>query len=427
MKNNISKPKKPKETQNVKAFKVKHGIISPDFLNMFDKAYQVALFAKEQKQLKNKWPTSKQVKDIGLPSTIACQIIKKYFNNKKLKTINENNIKLVIASQNLILNKQKKNIKIKIKVLNQTINCWFDITGIIKINQIELDKTYAYIVCSYEKPILKPIVKDNKYIGIDLNSTSHSIVIANQKTGKIKKYGKSIPHIQRKYKNIRRKLQSKSKIHAKLGSRNHNIVNDKLYKITNAIIAEAKSTNCGIKLENLKGIRQNCTVKTYNYKKTSKVNSKNSKLKNKRIIKENKLTKIHNKRVTRTRENNHTLNSWPFFNFKLILKHKAIMSGIRIIEVDPYMTSQTCSRCGEIGDRNRKSFKCNNINCMHIDHSDVNAAFEIAQRSELIDPVVNENNRRGDKAVTMQLPLTPSSGIVDMQSKVSQSTEPQVL
>ena len=113
------------------------------------------------------------------------------------------------------------------------------------------------------------------------------------------------------------------------------------------------------------------------------------------------------------------------------------MSGIRVIEIDPYMTSQTCSRCGLCGIRSGKSFKC--CNGKHIDHSDVNAAFEIAQRPEKINPskndvdinnseiVVSEIVRRGDKAVALQLPLTPSSGIVDMQSKVSQSTEPQVL
>jgi putative transposase len=95
------------------------------------------------------------------------------------------------------------------------------------------------------------------------------------------------------------------------------------------------------------------------------------------------------------------------------------MSGIRVIEIDPYMTSQSCSRCGSVGERNRKLFKCINKDCMHIDHSDVNAAFEIAQRPAMIDPVVNENNRRGDKAVAQQLPLTPSSGIDCSESKCS--------
>jgi len=210
---------KKQEVKIIKTYKVKHGLKSTSFLEMFDKAYQVALFSQNEKQLKNKFPSSKHVKHINLKSEIAIQVIRKYYNNKKLKIIS-------------------------------------------------------------------------------------------------KKY-----------------------------------------------------------------------------------------------------TKKYNKK------NNFTLNSWPFFKFKQLLTYKAILSGIRVIEIDPMYTSQDCSKCSLLGSRTNKLFKCNNKDCMHIDHADVNAAFNIASRPK-IDSVENEINRRGAKARSSTLPLTPSSS---NDSKSESTTEPTLL
>ncbi|GCC10117.1 putative transposase DNA-binding domain protein [archaeon] len=63
-------------------------------------------------------------------------------------------------------------------------------------------------------------------------------------------------------------------------------------------------------------------------------------------------------------------------------------------DVGPQYTSQECSKCGLIGNRNGKVFKC--PHCDHIDHADVNAAFNITLHQgigqSVADRYVTEGN-----------------------------------
>jgi hypothetical protein len=64
----------------IKTYKIKHKFdLSP---TLFEKAQQIALYA-----IENGDCSSKYVKHIGLNSVIACQILRKYGRNKKLKNI----------------------------------------------------------------------------------------------------------------------------------------------------------------------------------------------------------------------------------------------------------------------------------------------------------------------------------------------------
>jgi len=303
-------------------YKVKHNL---NLLEELEKGRQVALFA-----LKTKSRSTKDVKQIGLKSAIANQILKKYSSNKKLKRISS--VKLSIPSQAIKFDGKK----IRVSCLKMELDFLKDAE---KINQIELDKEFAYISCTVKE---EEQITIDSWLGIDLNTTGHCCVASNPNSGKVLKLGKSANHIHKKYKNIRRKLQKKKKFKSVkvLKNRESRIVRDLNHKISTKIVKEAKSKKSGIVLEDLKGIRK--TAKT-------------------------------------SRKNRYALNSWSFYQLKTFIEYKAKLHGVPVVKIDPRYTSKQCSRCGLLGERNRKKFKCS---CGHVENADVNASFVISLRHQ---------------------------------------------
>jgi len=121
--------------------------------------------------------------------------------------------------------------------------------------------------------------------------------------------------------------------------RERRIVRDLNHKMSRKIVEIAKASGCGIKLEDLEGIRKNKKhAKSFNY----------------------------------------SLNSWSFYQLRKFVEYKAKLQGVAVAHIEPAYTSKTCSRCGHIGNRDGKSFKCQN--CGHVEHADANASFNIALR-----------------------------------------------
>ena len=299
-------------------YKIKH---NTDFSIELKKAKNIAIFA-----LKTCSLSSADVIQFGLKSIISNQILRKYSRNRKCKQVRR--VKLTVPNQGISF---KDNI---IWVPSLKLSIPFDKT-IEKINQIELDNIYAYICCSVKD---EPQYEECSYIGIDLNATGHIVVASVD--NKILKLGKEAPHIHRVYQSIRKQAQKNGayKFVKKIKNKESRKIRDINHKISRKIVDIAKNKKYAIKLEKLEGIRK----------------------------------KNQGKKVNDIKSN------WSFYQLQQFVEYKAKLLGVPVFYVAPQYTSQRCSRCGLIGDRKKKVFRCI---CGHIDHADANASFNIAKAS----------------------------------------------
>ena len=98
------------------------------------------------------------------------------------------------------------------------------------------------------------------------------------------------------------------------------------------------------------------------------------------------LEKLATANMTRSGRGKHGLNrsilNQGWATFAEMLEYKVAERGGQVHYVNPAYTSQTCSSCGSVDARSRKSqavFEC--VDCGHRAHADVNAAINILRRS----------------------------------------------
>ena len=198
-----------------------------------------------------------------------------------------------------------------------------------------------YLYCTIDTPSDAP-VDPAEFLGVDLG------IINIATTSDDKRYsGSEVKSVRHRHRRLRVSLQKKQTRAAKrrlkkLSGRERRFATHVNHCISKQIVAEAKRSERGLKLEDLSGIRE---------------------------------------RVKAGRKQRAVLHSWAFSQLLLFLKYKAILAGVLLVTVDPRNTSRECAECGHTAKENRKTqakFRCRS--CGHEANADINAARVIAGR-----------------------------------------------
>ena len=88
-------------------------------------------------------------------------------------------------------------------------------------------------------------------------------------------------------------------------------------------------------------------------------------------------------------EYKYLLRYWSYYELQSMIEYKAKLEGIEVKYIDPAYTSQTCSYCGERGERKKQEeFVCTNPQCKRCGekiNADFNAARNIAMSKKIVE------------------------------------------
>ena len=335
---------------HIRCYHVRH---RRDFSEQLRKAQLIADYAVKNKNNK-KVLTTKYVKQYGLNSDIACQILRKYSRGGIKEATNVN---LIVPNTD---RKTKRKLKdgtikiydnnnilykdgiVKVKPLKLSFR-WNPGKTFTKIHQIEVDSEKFMVCVSFPDQVI-----DQEYtnvLGIDVNcGIGRSIAnAANLRNGEVLNLGKQGPNIRKYYFKKRKKHKIK-------GDREKRRMRDLDHKISRKIVDYALKHKLKIVVEDLKGIRNG-------------------------VRKGKGLPAV-----------NRFVNSWSFYRLQQFIEYKANECGIPFEKIKPHYTSQECYYCSVIGNRKGDTFECKNKKCHSYRkkrHSDINAAFNIGKRSLL--------------------------------------------
>jgi putative transposase len=211
--------------------------------------------------------------------------------------------------------------------------------GSLKLFRSRRGIWYALISASRDVP---EAADTGKWIGVDRGQNIPAVVALPDGGRLVFFKAKRINHQRRVFAKRRKKLQRLGKYRAvkKLEHREQRTVAHINHKISKEIVGLAERTGCGIRLEDLSGIRQ--------------------------ASKQRKETKS---------DNGQNRDYWPFYQLETFVGYKAAIRSIPVEKTPAAYTSKTHHVCGRLGVRKGNDFYC--PVCDKHEHADGNAARNI--------------------------------------------------
>jgi|SRR5262252_1269430 len=223
--------------------------------------------------------------------------------------------------------------------------------GFLKRLKGQVDLVYRdgifYLYATIDVPEETPI-SPTRFLGIDLGITN----IATDSDGE-SHTGEEIERVRERCMTHRQTFQARGSRRTKrclqqLAGKQARFQRSVNHTLSKKLVAYAKDTKAALVLEDLTGIRDRMTV--------------------------------------RARQRNKQHN-WSFRQLREFLVYKSRQAGVPLLFVDPRNSSRTCSKCGYVDKRNRRSqaaFSC--LRCGYTANADLNAARNLAVRGAVSRP-----------------------------------------
>jgi len=298
----------------------------------------------------------------GLPSQMACNVVRQVIGNYKTIRTNQGewikpNYKHTVYT--LLWNRDyslKPNAfsvwtlagRIKLPYASQGMSQYFDGTwqfGAAKVVS-KHGKWFLHIGMSKDFPQLAEADVAN-VVGVDLGI--NFLATTYDSKGKTKFYnGKHIKHKRARYKQLRKELQQRQTPSARrrlkaIGSRENRWMQCINHTVSKALV-ESQPAKTLFVIEDLTGIRS----------ATERVR----------------------------RKDRYVQVSWAFYDLRQKIEYKALMRHSKTVAVEPKHTSQTCPKCGHTAKANRS--KCKHIfickNCCYQSNDDRVAAMNLHRK-----------------------------------------------
>jgi putative transposase len=234
--------------------------------------------------------------------------------------------------------------------------------GGLKLWRSRRDIWYALVSVSMDVPDAR---QPAGWVGVDRGQ--NHLAVASTPTGRPRFWTCGVVRQARRHyaaKRCRLQKAGKHQTIARLEHKEARLVRHVNHVISKEIVQFAVDHGCGIRLEELRGIRQTAKQRT----ETKRQADKNR-------------------------------DYWPYFDLETKVLYKAALAGVPVEKVPAAYTSKSCCRCGAIGQRERHSFRC--PRCGYRGHADHNASRNVGRWIGVSCPVVLE---RGTPAMGASVP-----------------------